>query len=380
MSARVYDVIVLGGGTMGTAAAWELGKRGVRALVLERFQHVHSFGAHGGKTRIIRHAYAEGADYVPLVLRADQLWQELEAESGERVLIRSGGLELAAPGHGHARAARASANAHAIPYEWLTAAEANRRWPAFSIPADWEVLFSPGAGFLLTEPALSAMAAAARRRGVVINEHEAAEAWGADASGAWVRSARDTYLADRLIVTAGAWAGPLLADLGLPLTIQRKVLWWIAVADPDPFAPERFPIFITDSPFGEIYGFPVFGHPGLKIANHAGGEPTTADTVDRTVRDEEKADVVALARLLFPSVGERVLESAVCLYARTPDTDFILDRHPEWPNVVVGAGFSGHGFKFATAVGEHLVELALDSTAPPFPRLALDRFGAVAAG
>jgi glycine/D-amino acid oxidase-like deaminating enzyme len=171
-----YDAIVLGGGTMGSAAAWELGKRGLRALVLEQFGHVHGLGAHGGKTRIIRHAYAEGAEYVPLVQRADELWLDLERESRRRILVRCGGLELAAPGFTHAANARRSAEAHGLPFERLTPAEATRRWPAVRVPDDWDAFFSPQAGFLLTEPALQAMADGARQRGVEIREHEAAQA------------------------------------------------------------------------------------------------------------------------------------------------------------------------------------------------------------
>jgi len=369
-----FDVIVLGGGTMGSAAAWALAKRGASTLVLEQFRHVHDRGAHGGRTRIIRHAYAEGADYVPLVQRADQLWRELEAESGRRILHRTGGLELSAPNFTHARRARASAEAHGLPYEWLSPAEASRRWPAFTVPEDWDVLFSPDAGFLLTEPAITALGKVARRRGVLIHEEEPAREWGADERGVWVRTDHDTYHADRLIVTAGAWAGRVLADLGLPVTTVRKVLFWLAVDDPGNFAPDRFPVFITESDDGEIYGFPIHDSSGLKIANHAGGTPTDPDAVDRTVRPGEEADVVALARQLLPTVSNRVSESTVCLYAMTPDTDFILDRHPRWPRVIVGAGFSGHGFKFATAIGEHLANLALDADAAPLSPLALARF------
>ncbi len=374
MAASSYDVIVLGGGTMGSAAAWALAKRGARTLVLEQFAHVHPFGAHGGKTRIIRHAYAESPAYVPLVQRADDLWRELEAESGQRILYRTGGLELAAPGFHHARDARESADRHGLAYEWLAPSEANHRWPAYVIPDGWDVLYSPDAGFLVTEPSLSAMAAAARRRGVAIHEHEPAIEWASTNDAVTVRTAEGTYHADRLIVTAGAWASRMLADLGLPLGVVRKVLWWFAVGDPAPFAPDRFPIFITDSAAGSIYGFPIHEHAGFKIANHIGGDPTTPDAVDRVVRDEEKWDVLPLARALFPLMTDSVLESVVCLYTMTPDTDFIVDRHPTSPQVIVGAGFSGHGFKFATAIGEHLADLTLDRAARPYARLTLERF------
>src|SRR3954451_8857981 len=173
-----FDVIIVGGGTMGTAGARALKRRGQRTLVLEQFQHVHAFGSHGGETRIIRHAYAESPEYVPLVQRADRLWQELEAESGERILVRSGGLELAAPGYSHARDARAAADIHDLNYEWLAPAEANYRWPAFQVPEDWDVLFSRDSGFVLTEPALRSMGNLATELGSRIVEHAAVESWG----------------------------------------------------------------------------------------------------------------------------------------------------------------------------------------------------------
>jgi sarcosine oxidase len=374
VSATTYDAIVIGCGTMGSAAAWELGKRGLRTLALEQFAVPHAFGSHGGKTRIIRHAYAESPDYVPLVRRADQLWQELETAADRQVLVRSGGLELAAPGYAHAERARVAAMEHGIPHEWLAPAEVNRRWPGVTVPDDWNALYSADAGFLLTEPAIESMAAAARRLGVDIREGEPVADWRIDGAGVRVTTAAGSYQADRLIITAGAWSSRLLRDLGVLLEVRRKTLFWLAVEDPAPYRPDAMPVFISDSPHGEIYGFPIFGHAGLKIANHAGGAPTTPDAVDRAVHPGEERDVVALASLLFRGIGPDVVDSTVCLYTVTPDADFIIDRHPAYPQVAIGAGFSGHGFKFAPAVGESLVALATDSAATALPRLALARF------
>lgn len=371
-----FETIVLGGGTMGTAAAWELGKRGQKALVLEQFQHVHSLGSHGGQTRIIRHAYAEGPDYIPLVLRADELWMELEDESHTTVYHRVGGLEIAAPGFDHASRARDAAAAHQVPFEWMDGAEARRRWPMFHLPDDWDVGYGARSGFLDVDAALHAMGDQARILGVRIHEEEPARSWRIDGDGVRVVTDRAEYTADRLIVTAGAWAERLLGDLGMPLQVRRKVLFWLAVRDEAPFDPRRMPVYITDSPDGEIYGFPVFGRPGLKIARHDGGSPADPDTLDREVRVGEEAEVLELARKLFPSVTGDVTHSAVCMYTVTPDGNFIVDRHPEHEQVVIGAGFSGHGFKFATAVGEHLVDLAHDPMVAPMPILAIDRFGA----
>ena len=378
MSENTFDTIVLGGGTMGSAAALALTRRGKRTLVLEQFGHVHDLGSHGGKTRILRHAYAEGPAYVPLVQRADELWRELEAETGERVFVRCGGLEMAAPGHHHARNARASADAHGLPYEWLAPEDGRARWPQVAIPDGWDVFFDPRAGFVLTEPALRGMMAVATSRGAVLHPNEPVTNWGAADDGVWVQSDRATYRADNLIVAAGAWASTVLGDLGLPLQVLRKTLWWLDVADPARFAPERFPVFIADGPLGEIYGFPVIDAMGLKIADHGGGDPTDPERVERTAADAESDPVRTLAHNLFPGVGDRITHRAVCLYTMTPDGHFVVDRHPEQPNVVIACGFSGHGFKFAPAVGELLALLTDDRAASPPAILAIDRLLATA--
>jgi monomeric sarcosine oxidase len=368
------DVIILGGGTMGTAAAWALGRRGVSSLVLEQFHHIHDKGSHGGDTRIIRHAYAESPEYVPLVQRADELWRELEALSGETILVRCGGLELAAPGYSHAQAARTSALEHNLPHEWLAPAEVRSRWPQFHVPDDWEALFSADAGFLLTEPALRTMASQARQLGATFAGNTPALSWGTTGDGVYVETPSGRFSADALIVTAGAWAGRMLANLGLPLEVRRKTLWWQAVEDPADFAPDRFPVYICDSDAGEIYGFPIHGRRGLKIANHKDGEPADPETVDRTTHSGENADCLQLAEKVIPAVQPEVLHSAACLYTMTPDTDFIVDRYPTDARIAIGAGFSGHGFKFTPAIGELLANLVLDPNTRPIPRLALSRF------
>lgn len=368
------DVIVIGGGTMGTAAAWALAKKGAQALVLEQFTHIHDQGSHGGDTRVIRHAYAESPEYVPLVQRADQLWQELEAQTGTRVLVRCGGIELAAPGYDHARSARASADEHRLPYEWLSPAEVRSRWPQFTVPDDWEALFSADTGFLLTEPALRGMASEARRLGATILEQTPVLTWKKDEHGVTVETPTGRFHAPAAIVTAGAWAGKILGDLGLPLEVRRKTLWWQKVDRPEDYAPDRFPVFICDSDAGEIYGFPIHGTPGLKIANHQGGEPADPATVERVTRPGENQDCLNLAAKVIPGVQPEVVKSAVCLYTMTPDTDFVIDRFPGDERLAIGAGFSGHGFKFAPAIGEHLAELVTNPGANAIPRLSLARF------
>jgi sarcosine oxidase len=218
------------------------------------------------------------------------------------------------------------------------------------------------------------MANAARALGATILEESQAIAWGANDDAIWVETPIARYEAGALIVTAGAWSTRVLADLELPIRILRKTLWWQEVDDPRPFEPDRFPVFITDSRTGEIYGFPIYGVPGLKIANHAGGQVVDPEMVDRSTHSGENRDCLELAARVLPGVGAHVVKSAVCLYAMTPDTDFIVDRHPALPPVAIGAGFSGHGFKFAPAIGEILADLVVDPAAETIPRLRLSRF------
>jgi sarcosine oxidase len=374
-----YATIVLGGGTMGTAAAWQLGLRGERVLVLEQFSHVHSLGAHSGQTRVFRHAYAEDPDYVPFVLRADELWMQLEAETGQKVLHRVGALELANESGGeHANRARMSAEQYNLDFEWLQADEIRSRWPQFKIGDNWEGGFGATAGFLDVEPALHAMGDSARVHGVEIREHEAVADWGAGDSGVWVESSSGRYTGDRLIVTAGPWAWKVLARVGIAFYVLRKTLWWMEVAKSEMFSPDRLPVFMADRPGLGLYGFPIFGQPGLKYADHHGGDVVDPDMVDRTTSEAEAQRMIEAGRWLFgdEAITGKVIKSAVCMYAMTPDGHFIIDRLPGHPNVAIGAGFSGHGFKFATAVGEHLVNLVYDPTERPYDILSLSRFAA----
>lgn len=377
MSERTWDVIVLGGGTMGTAAAWALSKQGASVLVLEQFGHIHTLGSHGGGTRIFRHAYAEGPNYVPLMFRADDLWCALQDELGTDIVHRVGILEMDAPGYDHAKRARDAAKQHGIDFEWLDADEINRRWPGFSPPDDWEGGYSPIAGFLDVEAGLSGLAAIAMRRDVTFHTEEPVISWSASSSGVEVETASGRYSAGTLIVTAGAWTGEILADLGLPLEVVRKQLFWLDIDRPALFQPEVFPVFATASDIGEVYGFPIFRRPGLKIAEHRGGEPTTPRTIDRVARNEEAQSCIDLAATAMQGVSRRVLIGSICMYTRTPDDHFIVDRHPIIPNVVLAAGFSGHGFKFTPAIGEQLANLALDPVTAPFSLFGIDRLATI---
>lgn len=368
-----YDVIVIGGGTMGTATAWGLGKRGLKAAVFEQFSHIHPYGAHSGQTRVIRHAYAEGPDYVPFVFRADDLWMELERTTNSTVFHRVGILELSAPGNDHAHLARASAAAHGIPFEWLAPNEVRRRFPQFKVEEDWVGGYGDRGGFLDVEVALRAMAAEARRLGVEIHERTPVEEWSWTPHHVTVHAGGVSHSADRAIITAGAWSSRLLGDLGLPLRLLRKTLFWLEVEPPELYEPGRSPVYIAGIPGFEFYGFPHFGEPGIKVAVHSGGDETTLETIERTVSDQECSEIVDIASRVLNGITGKVLRATTCTYTTTPDHDFIIDRHPDAPHVAIGAGFSGHGFKFTPAVGELLVQIALGER-ETMPLFALDRF------
>lgn len=361
---------------MGTAAAWALARRGYSVLVLEQFSHLHSLGSHGGHTRIFRHAYFEGAGYVPWTLEADRLFSELQDRTGLELQIRCGCIDMGSAESGHARRAQASAAAHNLPHEMLTGAEINRRFPAWNVPDDWEGCFDPEGGVLVIEPVFRALTQELTEAGGTIIDHEPVMQWSATDDGVMVATANGTYEGDRLVVTAGAWAGKVLADLGLPLDVTRKPVMWFHVHQRSLYTPDAFPAFIAMSGEHEFYGLPAVGDDSLKMGIHNDYNVVNPDQIDRNVNPE---DLLPAFRDFFTThmhgVSGALVATSMCMYTMTPDQDFIIDRHPEHSNVAIAAGFSGHGFKFAPLVGEHLADLVTTPEAMALPMFAIDRFG-----
>lgn len=361
---------------MGTAAAWALARRGYSVLVLEQFSHLHSLGSHGGHTRIFRHAYFEGASYVPWTLEADRLFSELQDRTGLELQIRCGCLDMGSAESGHARRAQASAAAHNLPHEMLTGAEINRRFPAWNVPDDWEGCFDPEGGVLVIEPVFRALTQELTEAGGTIIDHEPVMQWSATDDGVMVATANGTYEGDRLVVTAGAWAAKVLADLGLPLDVTRKPVMWFHVHQRSLYTPDAFPAFIAMSGDHEFYGLPAVGDDSLKMGIHNDYNVVDPDQIDRNVNPE---DLLPAFRDFFTThmhgVSGDLVATSMCMYTMTPDQDFIIDRHPEHSNVAIAAGFSGHGFKFAPLVGEHLADLVTTPGAMALPMFAIDRFG-----
>jgi sarcosine oxidase len=358
---NTYDAVVVGMGGMGGAAAWRLAGRGARVLGLEQFAVGHSEGSSHGHTRIIRQAYYEHPAYVPLVRRAYEGWYELEQRQGEHLLTRCDCLTLGPPGGELVAGVRRSAAEHGLAVEDLTPDEITRRYPAFHPGAGVAGVVEPTAGFLYVDRCVRAQVAEARRLGAVVREDERVTDWRAHAGGVTVRTTRGEYHAAKLVLTAGPWAGALLGRWGAPLRVMRQVVFWLGVRDEALFRRDRFPVFIAETAAGAFYGVPALDSRGLKVARHYGeAELPGPEAVGREVLPGDEAPVRAFTREYLPDADGPRLDASVCRYTLTPDRHFVIDAHPEVAGVVVAAGFSGHGFKFAPVVGEVLAELALD--------------------
>ena len=359
------DVLVLGCGGMGTAACYELARRGVSVIGIERFAIGHDRGSSHGETRIIRTAYFEHPDYVPLLRSSFEAWAALGDRIGE-TLVHANGLLLGGPSDSPILAGvRRAAEEHDLAFEHLDASAVHERFPVFRMPGDHEAIFEPGGGYLEVEHCVQTYARVAREEGARIMEGEVALRLSAVGDGAELETDRGRYRAGRAIVTAGAWSAGLFPDLfdgtrGPRLQVLRKTLYWHAA--PSDHRPEDgMPCFFFDTPQGCFYGFPAVGPSGVKAGNHSGGDPIEDPTgVRREVGEDEGADVGAFVSDYLPRVKPERTRAAVCMYTMTPDEHFVLDRHPEHPAIVVAAGFSGHGFKFAPVMGEILADLALE--------------------
>ncbi len=377
MATKHADVVILGGGTMGTAAGWALARRGATVVVLEKFGHIHTMGSHSGKTRIFRHAYAEGARYVPWTLAADRSWMELQDRSGASILHRIGCIDISAQGYHRAREAFTAAQEYGIEAEWLTGADVNARWPIWNLPDDREVCFGPQAGYLNVANGLNAMAEELRSAGSEIRDNTPVRSWSATDSGVEVVTSDGVWTADRLVIAAGAWSGQVLRELGIPLEVRRKpVLWFDVDSDHAHLAtPQAMPAFISDDEQGEFYGIPEGDRAAIKVGMHSGSEVVDPDTMRRTVDDTDiQPHIWPFIQRSFHGLNGNVTETSVCMYTMTPDEDFVIDRHPQWDRVAIAAGFSGHGFKFAPVVGEYLATLVTDTSAAVRPEFALSRF------
>jgi sarcosine oxidase len=364
--ARVPDVIVVGLGAMGSAAACQLARRGQRVLGLEAFSRGHSLGSSHGESRVIRLAYWEHPDYVPLLRRAYALWRELEAASGEELLIQTGGLFIGPRDGELVQGTLQSVTTHALSHTLLDADAIRREYPLLR-PRDSDVaIYEDPAGLLMPEKCVEAHASQAELNGADLHYGEAVTDWSVDGSGVVVQTDAGTYTAERLLLTAGAWLKPLV-KVDLPLQPERVPMFWLRPTEPiDLFAPERFPVWLWDTgATGMFYGFPHLSWDGVKLARHHSGVDCDPDTVEREIQPSDEAPVRSFVSRYMPGLDGPVALARVCMYTNTPDQHFVVDRHPEFPQVTYAGGFSGHGFKFASVMGEILADLCLEGRTMP---------------
>lgn len=357
---QTYDVIIAGLGAMGSAGADQFALRGRRVLGLDRFAPPHALGSSHGESRIIREAYFEHPQYVPIVQRAFECWEDLERATGRTLMRRTGGVMIGAEGGTLVTGALRSAEAWKLPFEMLDAAEIARRWPAFRPREGTVGVWEPRSGTLDPEACVAAQLERARRNGADLRDDEPVLSWRADGEGVEVTTARGRYQAARLLLAAGAWNARLLQDLVLPLSVARQTLFWFEPAShAERFDAARFPIWIWEHAPGRFfYGFPASAK-GVKLAIHHEGEATDPDHVRREVGAEEVEKMRGMLRDYLPDANGKLNDAAVCLYTNTPDEHFIVDHHPEHRQVVFVSACSGHGFKFASAMGEVLADLLL---------------------
>jgi sarcosine oxidase len=342
-----HDVVVVGLGGVGSAAAAALARRGQRVLGLDRYGPVHDQGASHGETRIVRKTYFEGAGYVPLLHRAYELWDELG------LLSRTGGLFLGAPGSRVLAGSLATAQEWGLPHEMLDGPEVHRRFPGLTPPPDVVALLERDAGWVSPEAAVGAQLERAAQAGAELHHEEPVTSWQATGDGVRVTTARGTYAAGSLVLAPGRCAAELLPDVPVPLRVEeRRVHFFPGAAGA--FAPDRFPVWIWERPDGTVpYGFPELGT-GVKASVH--------HSRVRPAGDWSGEEVAELLRPLLPGLGRSPLRTVPCTYTLTPDEHFVVGRHLAHDRVLIACGFSGHGFKLTPVLGEALADLAVDGT------------------
>lgn len=377
---ETFDAIVIGLGGVGSAAACHIASRGKRVLGLERYTAAHDQGSSHGDSRIIRQAYHENPSYVPLVLRAYELWQRLEKDTASSLLHITGGLFLGTRDSDVVQGSLASAEEHGLACELLDASEVRSRFPVLHPHASDSAVFEKKAGFLRPEAAIKAHLNLAAHHGAELHFLEPVSAWEVTPTGAVrVSSGKETYEAEHLVIAPGSWAPDLLRSLGLPLHVRRHVMaWFEPQRERSLFSVERFPIYIWQTSESLVfYGFPEIDGDigGVKAAIHSGGDVCMADSIDREIHASDIAEIRTQLAEYIPAMNGPLLHAGVCMYTMTPDEDFVVATHPAHSQVTIACGFSGHGFKFTSVLGEVLADLALEgSSRQPIEFLSAERF------
>jgi len=354
------QVVIAGLGAMGSAACFHLARRGVDVVGFDKHDVPNLMGSSGGESRIIRLCYFEHPDYVPLLQRSYTLWHELARDAQQPIIEITGGLFVGAPDSGLVSGSKRAADEHTLPHEMLSHAVLRERFPQFAVTDEMIALYEPTGGFIRPEMAIAAHARLAQQHGARIHAHEPVIDWRADDAGVFVTTSQRTVRAKKLVVCAGPWTAQLVHALGSTLTVTRQILAWVMPSDPAPFALGALPVWAMEHSEGDFhYGFPILDPAkGLKLGRHDPAEQTNPDDVVRRALAGDEDVVRPFLRKHMPGANGPLREVYVCMYTNSPDAHFLIDRHPEHDNVLIATGFSGHGFKFATVIGEALADLA----------------------
>jgi len=354
-----FDAIVAGIGGMGSSTLYQLARRGRRVLGLEKYDVPHSMGSSHGQTRIIRLAYYEDPSYVHLLRRAYELWREIQTRSGEQLLHITGSIDAGPPSSWVFKGSLQSCLEHDLPHEVLTSDELSQRYPAWQLPQETLAVYQPEGGFLLPERCIVSFVEAAQAAGAQVHAREEVVDWEPIADGVRVITNRATYVADRLVITAGAWNAHLLPFLDGLTIPERQVLGWFQPHRPELFGPDMFPVFNLLVDEGRFYGFPVHGIPGFKFGKyHHFEEAVEPETYDREPRLADELLLREFSSRYTPDGNGPTMSLATCMFTNTPDKHVLIDVHPEFPQVSFASPCSGHGFKFASVMGEIMADLA----------------------
>ncbi|MCM2535476.1 N-methyl-L-tryptophan oxidase [Neobacillus pocheonensis] len=350
-----YEVVIVGAGSMGMAAGYYLSKLGIKTLLLDRNNPPHDLGSHHGETRIIRHAYGEGKQYVPLVLRAQQLWEQLQQETGRQLFLPTGVLCAGAPGSTFISEVVRSGQEFSLPLEVLSSEEMRHLWPGLTFPDGFVGCLEKKSGVLFSKHCIQAFRNQGLAHGMNLLPYTKVEKIDISSSGAIIKTATNSYHTDFVLISAGAWSGKMLNRLGMdiPLHPVRKTVSWLK-CDQELFESGVFPAFTVDLLNEHYYGFPSINGSGFKVGRHDGGHRVDPDEgISPYGADcNDEGDIRSFLQKYMPLANGPLIKGSTCMYTLTPDGDFIIDQHPEYPHLFIAAGFSGHGFKFSSVVGE----------------------------
>lgn len=373
----VYDVAIIGAGTMGMAAGAFLAQQDTKTLLIDAFDPPHSQGSHHGDTRLIRHAYGEGRHYVSLVLRAQQLWEDLEQQTGFKIFDKTGVIGLGPNDSPFLQESIAAARSFDLPLDILSSQEINERWPGFTVPDHFIGCFEAQAGVLYSENAIRAYKKLAIENGVeFVPNTPVLDIEMNDVHGVKISTEQAAFYAKKVVVTAGAWAAKLLPDLKLPIQPTRKAVGWFDA--PAIYDAVDFPGFFVEDHDMRFYGFPSIDGAGVKIGRSDGGQPIEPNehTQNFGLYDSDEGDLRQFLDLYMPGAGGELKQGKTCLYTVSDDHHFIIDHHPDNDRVIFACGFTGHGFKFGSVMGEVLSQMVLKGKSQyDISAFSLKRFG-----